>query len=217
MRNNFALNRSTSTQRGATLIVSLVILAVITVLGIASMRSSNLQLKMAASARDRAVAFQAAESALRQVERVIYKTPFEINDFLPTCTGDRCFTVNCTGGRCFTGDLEGAQTRSDCRLARPVDGNWVVEQSWQRRAYWEGTPPTVEVLASTELDEDDSLVPTDVPYMIEFLCFVPQFENSIDDENNRNGGVPLFRITVQATGTAKRSSVMLQSIVKAAK
>ena len=59
-------------QQGATLIVALVLLAIVTIVGIAGMRGSNLEMKMIASARDRAMAFEAAEAALKIVENAEY-------------------------------------------------------------------------------------------------------------------------------------------------
>lgn len=55
-------------QQGAALIVSLLILLVMTVLGIASMGTTTLQERMANNNRQRQVAFQAAEVALRAAE-----------------------------------------------------------------------------------------------------------------------------------------------------
>lgn len=57
-----AIRRS---QRGATLVVGLVILLLLTLLGVQAMRSNTLQERMAGNTRDRNTAFQAAESALR--------------------------------------------------------------------------------------------------------------------------------------------------------
>lgn len=201
-------------QQGATLIVSLIILAVITILGVASMRSSNLELKMAASARDRAVAFQSAESALGQVEALI-NTNFTIANVLPGCPGSNCFRPNCNNGLCFSGDLAGAVNRDDCRLAGS-DGKAV--QKWQDQGLWDdvNTHQKVQVLTNSSADEDGNYSPVDVRYMIEFLCFVPRNDKAIDDgENSRNNGVPLYRITVRAEGDAGRSAVMLQSVYRA--
>lgn len=55
-------------QRGAALVVSLVILLVMTIIGITAMRSSTLEEKMAGNAQRNEVAFQLAQSALRQAE-----------------------------------------------------------------------------------------------------------------------------------------------------
>lgn len=58
-------------QRGAVLIVGLVLLLILTVIGLASIRGSDMQERMAGNMRDRNVAFQSAESALRQGERLL--------------------------------------------------------------------------------------------------------------------------------------------------
>lgn len=64
-----------SHQRGAVLIVSLILLLIMTMIGLASIRGSNLQEKMSANLYDRQLAFQAAESALREAEAYLLTTP----------------------------------------------------------------------------------------------------------------------------------------------
>jgi type IV pilus assembly protein PilX len=58
-------------QRGAALIVSLVILLLMTLIGIFAMRSSVMEEKMATNQRDRELARQAAEIALRDAENAL--------------------------------------------------------------------------------------------------------------------------------------------------
>lgn len=55
-------------QQGVALIVVLLLLLVMTLLGLASLRSTLLQERMGAALFDRSIAFQAAESALREAE-----------------------------------------------------------------------------------------------------------------------------------------------------
>ena len=55
-------------QRGATLVVSMIMLLMLTLIGVAGMRDTMLQEKMAGNLRDRELALQAAEAALRQGE-----------------------------------------------------------------------------------------------------------------------------------------------------
>lgn len=62
MKNRF------SNQRGSTLIVSLMILIVMTLIGLTGVMTSTLEEKMAGNTRDQALAFQAAEAALRDGE-----------------------------------------------------------------------------------------------------------------------------------------------------
>lgn len=56
------------TQRGAVLILSMILLLVLTLLGLSSMRTATLEEKMAGNMRDRNLAFEATESALREGE-----------------------------------------------------------------------------------------------------------------------------------------------------
>lgn len=55
-------------QRGVVLVVSLLLLLVMTIIGLASMETSTLEEKMTGNLRDQSLAFQAAESALRDAE-----------------------------------------------------------------------------------------------------------------------------------------------------
>jgi type IV pilus assembly protein PilX len=60
-----------SQQRGAVLIIALILLLLLTLVGVAGMRDTELQEKMAGGAEDRALAFQAAESALKEGESLV--------------------------------------------------------------------------------------------------------------------------------------------------
>lgn len=58
-------------ESGAVLIVALILLLLMTIVGISSIKGSNMQELMAGNVRDRQIAFQAAEAALRQGEGVV--------------------------------------------------------------------------------------------------------------------------------------------------
>ena len=58
-------------QGGAALIISLVLLVILTLMGIATLRTSTMQERMAGNERDQNLAFQAAETALREGERLL--------------------------------------------------------------------------------------------------------------------------------------------------
>lgn len=58
-------------QRGAVLVVSLIFLVVLTLIGVAAMQSTVLEEKMAGNVKDRNLAFQVAESAVREAEGYI--------------------------------------------------------------------------------------------------------------------------------------------------
>lgn len=55
-------------QRGAVLFIALILLLVLTMIGVTSMQSTTLQERMAGNMRDYNLAFQAAETALREGE-----------------------------------------------------------------------------------------------------------------------------------------------------
>lgn len=57
-----------ASQAGATLIVGLIMVLVMTVIGLSAIRGSGLQEQMAGNMRDKQLAFQAAEAALREAE-----------------------------------------------------------------------------------------------------------------------------------------------------
>jgi type IV pilus assembly protein PilX len=60
-----------SSQHGAALIVGLIVLLLMTLIGVFAMRGSIMQERMATNQRDRELAIQAAEIALRDAERFI--------------------------------------------------------------------------------------------------------------------------------------------------
>ena len=62
-------------QKGVALAMALVVLVVLTILGISAMKSSTLELKMAAGIQDNTVAFQAAESGLAEAFRTVVLDP----------------------------------------------------------------------------------------------------------------------------------------------
>ncbi len=61
-------------QRGAALVVSLIILLAMTLLAITSMKSSSTEVAMAGNLRESGLTFQAAEAGLRSAENVIETT-----------------------------------------------------------------------------------------------------------------------------------------------
>lgn len=82
-------NRSIVTfhaQRGAALVTALVLLLVLTVIGIAAMSMTRMQERMAGNTRDMNMAFQAAESAIRDGEALISAQPGKPDN----CTAAPC-------------------------------------------------------------------------------------------------------------------------------
>ncbi len=98
-------------QRGATLVIVLILLLVMTVLGVASMRGVLLEERMSANMLDRSYAFQAAEAALREGEALAQGRP------RPTVAG-------CVNGLC---------SRPDPRVASD-NARWMADGFWSSGA-----------------------------------------------------------------------------------
>jgi len=74
MNNSFKFAQrmnSQKRQRGVVLVVSLIMLLVVTVIAVSSMQGTIMEEKMAGNTRDRNLAFQVAESSLREAEMFI--------------------------------------------------------------------------------------------------------------------------------------------------
>jgi type IV pilus assembly protein PilX len=67
----YARSKARDHQRGVSLVIVLVLLVATSLLGIAVLRSTAMQERMSANQRDRSLAFQAAESALRYAQDVV--------------------------------------------------------------------------------------------------------------------------------------------------
>lgn len=65
------LSPTPARQRGIALVVSLIFLLVVTLIAVGSIRDTVLEEKMAGNTRDRNIAFQAAESGVREAEQFI--------------------------------------------------------------------------------------------------------------------------------------------------
>jgi type IV pilus assembly protein PilX len=100
---------SASSQAGAALVTGLIFLVILTLLGITAMQTSTMEERMSGNARDRNIAFQAAEAALRDAERDIKCQKFDGSPAAATTlvrTNVGCISgmtgadANCTDGLC---------------------------------------------------------------------------------------------------------------------
>ncbi len=69
-------------QRGMSLLLALLLLAILSVVTVGAMQNANLQERIAGNSRDRTMAFNAAESAIREAEEYL-----DTDDVLPVFTG----------------------------------------------------------------------------------------------------------------------------------
>ena len=132
-------------ERGVILIIALVFMTVMALLVLAGMRTGLLQERMAANARNRQVALQAAEAMLRDAEVNLVKlrvAPFD--PFTPTS-----FVANCTSGFC----------------ARPEP---TATPRWQT-IDWTSTNYTKTFADPTASNLSTSVVPTQPRYIVEIV------------------------------------------------
>lgn len=107
-------------QRGVTLVVGLIFLVALTLLGVMAMKNTVLQERMAGGSRDRSLAFQAAEAALRDAKRDILSLRADGAPCVPGAAGCRPatdrpwqtagrtpFTATCTNGQCYDNPFVG--------------------------------------------------------------------------------------------------------------
>ena len=194
-------------QGGATLVISLIILAIVTLMGVSSMQSSNTELKVAASMRDRGVAFEAAEAALLIVEEELATNPPRTEALYSTCSGAGCYNATCDGGLCFDGSYLSGDTEYECQVADGAD-------TTQRVEYWSDSTLNVWGNGAKHQTVSVDSITTPVKYIVEFLCFVAKDADTVFDETEQDNGAPLYRITALAQGNGNRASVALQSTYK---
>lgn len=209
-------------QQGASLVISLVILAVVTLIGVAAMQNSTLDLKLVAGSKDRATAFQAAEAALAVIEQELATNPPGLDKLSNNCSGQNCF-IDCnnfnaaaaTKGRCFQGIYLNGQGKANCVLGgkRAIDPLTQIKQG------------NFIAVPSPLLKNNKA-----VQVLVEFMCFVDKtssngngsrisFEenstsNAIEALNNQLA--PMYRVTAIAEGDALRSRVVAQTTFRLA-
>lgn len=102
------MNSSIHRQSGISLIVVLMLLLVMTLLGLAVLRSTLLEERMSSNMYDRSLAFQAAEGALRDAETVIKEAAKAGNKAGFNCSSG---TTVCPGipSNTYTGNVSGCK------------------------------------------------------------------------------------------------------------
>jgi type IV pilus assembly protein PilX len=87
--------RGISRERGVSLVVALIFLIILTILGLTAMRVATMEERMSGNSRDRSLAFQAAEAALRDAELDIETTGrVSMTKADATCTNGLCCNVS---------------------------------------------------------------------------------------------------------------------------
>ena len=173
-----------SHQRGAALMVVLILLLVMTLLALASLRGTLMEERMSASQFDRSIAFQAAEAALREAEEWAETKP------APPGSG-------CSDGICAAPDPADATERERWRNAGFWDdasGNWRQASDIDADGL-AGAPRYIVEFMSADI-QDASSCTTSIDVSLEANCSI---------KSSR------YRITVRSQ-EAGRAEVFLQSI-----
>ena len=180
-------------QKGSVLIVSMVMLFLLTLIGVTSMSSTSLEEKMAGNLRDQQLAFQAAEAALREGERLVSNT-----EGLSGIVDD-----NCTNGLCKRreDDSNYASTASSC----DTDNGWV-NPRWLEN----DCDPGWDVWSNTAKHRQYLFKYAETvakpKYIIEFINLLDCPGSSVGSND-----CEMYRITAVAGGGTSSSSVILQS------
>lgn len=211
-------------QTGAALVVSLVILVVVTLIGVAAMQNSSLELKLVASTKDRATAFQIAEAAVALVEQQLDSAGAAptLDQLSNNCAGANCF-VDCSNGAmsnglCFQGLYNNGQGRANCVAANPNAPTAIDPVAIIKAGNFQSVPIVIQQPVGVP-------APPAVRVLIEFQCFVARPSSSgnkarvSSEENSASNSIdalntqldPLYRITAVAAGPANRSNVVLQT------
>ncbi len=179
--------------RGMSLLVIMLMILALSMLALGAMNSSILQERMVGNARDRHVALQAAEAALRDAEL----------DLETNLHADSGFVAGCAAGLCLP-PSDSADNPQSAPLWQALD--WAAARAYGSRT---GAPAL--------LGPENAALSAQPRYVIERLPTLPP---ATGDSAGFGGGWSLapavraraYRITVRASGMRSGTVVMLQSL-----
>ena len=179
------ISQAASRQRGAILVTSLLLLLILTVLGVATMRMTNMQERMAGNTRDVNLALQGAEAALREAERAL--SPAQLTE-RPLWQG----SVPCTVMSVVNGKDTLTMTCKDPALPVGIYDNsqfdWAANALAYPTAIAELRAPPRYVVEDYMFDRDEDVVGHDLPT-----------------------GRVFYNVTSRSTGASGQTNVVLQS------
>lgn len=173
-------------QAGFSLMAVLVMMVVLASLAFAGLNTSLLQERMAGNARDRQLATQAAEAALRDAEV----------DIEANLTADSTFVTACTAGLCVPGSMALVGATSTQRWTS-VDWSAGANES---RAYGSRTGAVALPGVSAQ-----------PRYIVELLPELPPASGQSAHLGSASQAAQAFRITARAVGLRATTVVVLQS------
>ncbi len=177
----FDSNASRAKEKGVALFMSLVMLLILTILGLSSVQTTSLQERMSRNARDTNLAFQAAESALRDGE-----------DLLETLTS----LTN------FENGVEGFYFEKD-----PGDGaNWL-DVTWSPTA----DDCTGCITNTTAIDNVATQPKYIVEHVKAVISDADALNLDNIGQDTGSGRTQIFRVTSYGVGGTNSARVMLQA------
>lgn len=191
---------STKQQKGVALVIALVLLVVVTLVGLAAIRGTSLQEKMAGNTLDRAQAFQVAEATLELAARSILPpaaAPVSSNYNVQGVT-------DCATAACSDNPAASIPNASQWQKVSAIDGSGAVGNTTNIVSIY-GNKPS---------------------YLIQYMgnCSSSGTGNFVftNDQNEQGGGGSMktsntcYRITARAGGAADRAQIVLQAVYRAA-
>ena len=172
-------------QRGAALMVVLILLLIMTLLGLASLRGTLMEERMSAALFDRSLSFQAAEAALREGEARV--AAIVTQDGLPPAGFPALGSGACNGNLC------------DMPTAAQLDTGTYVARADTNGAHWAATTLSAGALTARP------------QYFIEYMGRAPSWPKC-DSEIPQHASClkSRYRITARSTA-ADRAQVVLQT------
>ncbi len=195
--------RAPHQQRGVALIVALILLVVVTIIGLAAIRTSTLQEKMAGNTFDRTQAFQVAEATLQLASATILP-PAPTPD--PATYQANAYT-NCANNPCLDNPANDPNVPAAAWTLPPTATNAANGASSVVTLYGHNPSYIIQYMGACSLNGNGSF----------------QFTN---DENNQGGGGSLkatgqcYRITARSSTPGngappqERAQVTLQAIFR---
>ena len=170
-------------QRGATLVIALILLLIMTVVALSGVETVTLEEKMTANTYDRSLAFQSAEAGLRVGEAIALAQSENSNagfdsEGIYTDSGNTCGASPCQNGLC-------SQPDKDCP-DRWLDSNF---NGWQ-----------------TASGSNIGSMGSSAQFFIEYLGTYQDINTSQPERYSH------YRVTARSNQGTERATVMLQSI-----
>lgn len=188
--NHDDLYRRYSREGGAVLAISLIMLLLVTVLGLSTIGTTTMQEKMAANTRDKDLAFQAAELALKVAEKALEEEGLTAADFTANCSNGLCSPHNVSANFMRWEDPDICGSGEDiwsCDKSRAVGGADAVDANNHSQ------PPRYFIEKLDDLDTADHLN-------------IGNIGDAIHSEE-----VTVYRITAIGYGGSATSQAVLQS------